>query len=75
MMTDKAIKGELKRFIDSTKTHGMYLIRETSLAYKCDRFLWKFEDIAEDSGRFCKAAYKHSKGEVILYGNYKKIDF
>jgi hypothetical protein len=69
-MTDKEIKEEIVRFIECKTNNGMFLIRETSNAYKCDRFLWQWSRI-QGSGRFHTAGYKARDGKVILYGKYK----
>ena len=68
MLSPEEVKQELARFKDNA-SNRTFLVRETSNAYKCDRFLWRDEPI-NGSGRFHKAAYKDGIGAVLFYGNY-----
>jgi len=70
MMTPKEIKEKIERFKTNTENNGMYLIRETSNAYKCDRFLWQWSPIV-GSGRSHTVANKDYQGTIQLYGDYK----
>jgi hypothetical protein len=69
MMSNNEVNQELKRFKDNASNRS-FLIRETSNAYKCDRFLWRDEPI-KGSGRFHTAAYKDGIGAVLFYGKYE----